>query len=121
MAIADELEGDLKWREAELAVLKASAVGSSKTDARGRSMRRAYLAMLYAHYEGFSQFAWQTYLLTLRKTGCAIEALCPELQIVFSTDLIKLTRNAHSGEFLGKVRDLMAHLAGTEKPDVSMP
>jgi hypothetical protein len=121
MAIADELETDLKWREDELAVLKASAIGTSKTDPRGRSMRRAYLAMLYAHYEGFSQFAWQTYLLTLQKTSCPIDALCSELQTVFSTEMINKTRNADSSQFLMRVRALNAHLAAPEKPHVGMP
>jgi hypothetical protein len=121
MAIADELENDLKWREAELAVLKASTIGTPQTDARGRSMRRAYLSMLYAHYEGFAQFAWQTYLLQLRKTSCAIQDLCPELQVVFSSPLIGELRKAERTGILDKVRDLVSHLAAAAKPEMSPP
>lgn len=121
MAIADELENDLKWREAELAVLKASTIGTPERDARGRSLRRAYLAMLYAHYEGFAQFAWQTYLLALRKTTCPIHDLCPELQVVFSSPLINDARSAEASEFLKKAQDLLGHLGNATKPEVSPP
>jgi hypothetical protein len=57
-AWADEVEDDLKWREAELAALKKICLGTEpRSDARN-AMLRALSALLYAHYEGFYKFCW---------------------------------------------------------------
>ncbi|MGV3554113.1 MAG: MAE_28990/MAE_18760 family HEPN-like nuclease [Croceibacterium sp.] len=121
MVLSDELERDLKWREDELAVLKAASISTEPTHPHGRAMRRAYLAMLYAHYEGFAQFAWTSYLLELRKEKCRIEELCLELQAVFSEKQIKLARQAISKEFLTRSRELLEHLQNSSKPDFTVP
>jgi hypothetical protein len=57
-AWAQEIEGDLKWREEELAALKKLCVSSSDGSVERRGMLRALCALLYAHYEGFYKFCW---------------------------------------------------------------
>ncbi|MFB2982814.1 MAE_28990/MAE_18760 family HEPN-like nuclease [Microseira sp. BLCC-F43] len=64
-----QLEEDLDWRQAELAILKQQAVLAAKDSARYRVLLRAMWALLYAHYEGFCKFAWDLYLDELQKTG----------------------------------------------------
>jgi hypothetical protein len=56
------LELDLKWREAELASLKRLAINSSVDSVAYQSLLRAMWALLYAHFEGFTKFCWDTIL-----------------------------------------------------------
>ena len=65
---SQQLEDDLKWREAELASLKEQVVISSKHSVRYQALLRAMLALLYAHYEGFCKFAWELYLDELQNS-----------------------------------------------------
>ena len=66
---SQELEEDLKWREAELTILKTQVVTASKGSVRYQALLRAMWALLYAHYEGFCKFAWALYLDELQKAG----------------------------------------------------
>lgn len=62
MSSASELEKDLAWRESELAALKLVAGTAAKGSTTYDALLRSMLAMLYAHYEGFTKFAWDLYL-----------------------------------------------------------
>ena len=62
-----ELEGDLKWREAELASLKLLVSDAVVGSVRHTSLLRALWVLLYAHYEGFFKFAWDLYLEQLEQ------------------------------------------------------
>lgn len=62
---AKEIEDDLRWREAELATFKLSIIESKEGSVKHSALLRANWAMLYAHYEGFSKFAWDLYLEAL--------------------------------------------------------
>lgn len=64
-----KLEEDLDWRLTELAILQNQTVLANKDSNRYRVLLRAMWAMLYAHYEGFCQFAWDLYLDELEKAG----------------------------------------------------
>ena len=66
-----QLEEDLNWREAELAILRKEAFVASKDKDTNkyRVLLRALWAMLYAHYEGFCKFAWDLYLDELQKAA----------------------------------------------------
>lgn len=57
-----QIENDLTWRESELATLKTLAVAATAGTVRQQALLRAIWALLYAHYEGFCKFAWDTYL-----------------------------------------------------------
>ena len=56
------LEQDLKWREAELASLKRLAINATTEQVAYRALLRAMWALLYAHFEGFTKFCWDTVL-----------------------------------------------------------
>ncbi len=60
MSIDRILEGDLQWREAELASLKVLFVKAQEQSIARRSLLRAMWALLYAHFEGFTKYCWDT-------------------------------------------------------------
>ncbi|MBJ7544156.1 hypothetical protein JDN41_11430, partial [Rhodomicrobium udaipurense] len=74
-AWSDQIEADLKWREAEIASLKLLAASADHASDRQRAVLRALWAMLYAHYEGFCLFCWNLMLDAIEKEACAIEDL----------------------------------------------
>jgi hypothetical protein len=67
---ADQIEQDLKWREAELGSLKIQAAAAPAKSDRQRALLRALWTMLYAHYEGFCKFCWEVLLVEIEKDGC---------------------------------------------------
>ena len=64
---ATTIENDLNWREAELASIKVVVSSAKKGSVRERVLLRALWVLLYAHYEGFCKFAWETYLDALEE------------------------------------------------------
>lgn len=62
MSVDIILEQDLKWREAELASLKRLAINATTEQVAYRALLRAMWALLYAHFEGFTKFCWDTVL-----------------------------------------------------------
>lgn len=60
MAIGETLEIDLQWREAELSSLKRLAITSPDNSVASRSLLRALWALLYAHFEGFTKYCWDS-------------------------------------------------------------
>lgn len=63
--LADDLDGSLAWRRHELHALKSELDGIpavERESPRARGLRRAALAMLYAHWEGYVKEACQGYL-----------------------------------------------------------
>ncbi len=60
MRIDQDLEADLQWREAELASLKRLAINAAEGSVAHQSLLRALWAMLYAHFEGFTKYSWDT-------------------------------------------------------------
>jgi hypothetical protein len=63
------LEGELSWREAELASLKLLVLEAQPGSVRRQSLLRALWTLLYAHYEGFCKFSWDFYLENLERFG----------------------------------------------------
>ena len=57
-----QIENDLRWRESELASLKRMAITNSGNQIAYRAILRASWATLYAHFEGFTKFAWELLL-----------------------------------------------------------
>lgn len=62
MSIDIILERDLQWREAELASLKVLFVKAEEKSVARSSLLRAMWALLYAHFEGFTKYCWDTIL-----------------------------------------------------------
>ena len=63
------LEADLDWREAEIGSLKKLVTASNESSPQHIALLRALWTMAYAHFEGFTQFAWDFYLDELQKSG----------------------------------------------------
>ncbi len=57
-----DIEADLDWRQAELAVLREILTLSAELETRKRALFRAGWALLYAHYEGFSKYCLELYI-----------------------------------------------------------
>jgi hypothetical protein len=69
MSIEDMLDADLRWRESELASLKRLAITSSGESVAYKGMLRALWALLYAHFEGFTKFCWDSLLDHVQAEG----------------------------------------------------
>lgn len=69
MSVDTILEQDLKWREAELASLKRLAINATTEQVAYRALLRAMWALLYAHFEGFTKFCWDTVLDHVQSTA----------------------------------------------------
>jgi hypothetical protein len=62
-----ELTTDLRWREAEIAIMRKSLYGTAIGSVQESAVLRACVAMVYAHYEGFCKFALNSYIDALEK------------------------------------------------------
>lgn len=67
LMISNELTDDLKWRENELAIMHKQLILSTLGSIQEKTLLRANLTMIYAHYEGFCKFALEVYINTLDK------------------------------------------------------
>jgi MAE_28990/MAE_18760-like HEPN len=108
---AKTLEDDLSWREGELAVLKSLFAGTSPSSLRRRSLRRAFLAMLYAHYEGFTKFAFESYLIEISRKKIEYIQLKPALQCRFLLTDMQEVRNAQAFQFSLKAAEYFKKLS----------
>ncbi|QPA58684.1 MAE_28990/MAE_18760 family HEPN-like nuclease [Lysinibacillus sphaericus] len=66
LSIVEELESELTWRELELKFLK-NQLSNIESEDEKKVYRKALVVMLYAHYEGFCSFAFQTYVLAINE------------------------------------------------------
>jgi hypothetical protein len=121
MSAGAELEKDLAWRESELASLKLAAHSSNEHDVRGRAARRAYVAMLYAHYEGFCKFAFKTYLISVTQKLWPIENLSPPLQKLFMHKHISGIRSLPVLEFIPALEKIQSALKESSTLEYELP
>jgi hypothetical protein len=70
-----QIENDLLWREKELASLKRMAITNRDNEIVYRTILRASWATLYAHFEGFTKFAWELLLDKVEAEGVPALAL----------------------------------------------
>jgi hypothetical protein len=115
-----EIENDLEWREAELAVLRLLMVHGATTKREKTVLFRAAWAILYAHYEGFCKFALTVFYDALRKSGKPCRSLPFQTQRFALSEPLKRMRNLPSGDFLNAISDFEAiHLNTTPLfPDI---
>lgn len=88
------LENDLKWREAELASLKRHVILADAGSIAQRGLLRALWAMLYAHYEGFTKFCWDTLLDEIQDSSVAIVALSEPFAVLSLEKDFKVARGS---------------------------
>jgi hypothetical protein len=86
---ADQIEEDLKWREAELGSLKLAAAAAPEKSDRQRALLRALWTMLYAHYEGFCKFCWDLLLNEIERNGCSRERATECIAILSLTKVFR--------------------------------
>lgn len=95
-----EIENDLKWREAELASLKAHAISTRDNQVAHRAALRALWAMLYAHYEGFTKFCWELALDEIQRSKTKREDLIDSVAIASLESFFATMRGDSSSENL---------------------
>lgn len=100
MSLSVRLEEDLEWREGELGLLKSQLIGWPISSLRHRTLCRAYLALLYAHYEGFSKFAFQSYIDEIQGKTLSVRQFSRALQTKILEKDISRIRSAEGAEFL---------------------
>ncbi len=100
---ANELEKDLKWREEELVSLKRSAIANRNREVAYRSSLRALWTMLYAHYEGFTIFCWNTFLDELQRRAIHRRHLSEALRVLSLETFFAETRRDTSSTSLWHV------------------
>lgn len=64
-----EIEFDLAWRYEEIRFF-GNIISRLDSDSEKMRMRRAMVVMLYAHFEGFSKFAFQVYVKLINTSSC---------------------------------------------------
>lgn len=96
----EEIENDLDWREAELAVLRLLMVNKDVADRERTVLFRAAWALLYSHYEGFCKFSLSVYYNTLEGSGRTCRSLPFSTQCFALSEPVRKMRNLPVGEFL---------------------
>lgn len=96
--LADEIEADLNWREAELASLKRQVRVCPAGSVERSALLRALSALLYAHYEGFCKNTWDRYIDAVNKSGVKRKECKKELAILSLSENIKGLRSAPEEE-----------------------
>ncbi len=89
---ADELEADLRWRESELASLKRLAIVNTDNEVIYKATLRACWTLLYAHFEGFTKFAWEFLLDEVESEHVSIKDLSKEFQVLALEKLFRVLR-----------------------------
>ncbi len=89
---SDVLEGDLRWREAELVSLKRLAIVHNDNDIVLRATLRACWALLYAHFEGFTKFCWELLLDHVQSEGISVSQLSKDFQLLALEKLFRAIR-----------------------------
>lgn len=101
MSVDIILEKDLKWREAELASLKRLAINASDENVAHRALLRAMWALLYAHFEGFTKFCWDTVLDYVQSASISTNLLDDNFSLLALEPVFKNHRaNLESGAIL---------------------
>lgn len=106
----EQIERDLDWREAELAVLRIFLANDGITEREKRVLFRAAWALLYAHYEGFCKFALTVYFDALKASGEKCENFAPKTQAFALTEKLKTIRNLPPVDFISAMRGFEAEV-----------
>lgn len=103
MTPLQEIERDLDWREAELAILKITLANEHLSDREKLVLFRAGWALLYAHYEGFCKFALTVYFDTIRRSGKCHKDLPPKMQALALDKHMKAVRSLPTPDLISQI------------------
>lgn len=98
-----EIEADLDWREAELAVLRILVSDSALKRREKAVLFRAAWALLYAHYEGFFKFALTVYYDEISKRNVVCKSLPVKMQQFSLSKEIKILRNEANDNIIPRI------------------
>ena len=101
MSFEDLIYEDWKWRERELANLKAITLSTQPGTPQRSVMLRAMWAILYAHYEGFFKFTWDCILSHLDSLSLNRSDLLDSLEVLsLEEDIKQCKKKLTNQEFL---------------------
>lgn len=120
MTPLQEIERDLDWREAELAVLKIHLANEQTSDREKFVLFRAGWALLYAHYEGFCKFALTVYYDVIQRAGKCHKDLPAKMQALALDKQMKVVRSLPTAELIAQITTFEADYMDkpAEFPDV---
>ena len=106
----EEIEQDLDWREAEMAVLRVLLSDSGLSEKTRRVLFRAAWALLYAHFEGFCKFALTLFYDEIKNTGACCVDLPSTTQAFALSSELKSLRNMPATELLAHIQSFEANV-----------
>lgn len=104
--LADTLANDLIWRKKELTSYRSAMVPRVSSERRDALLRGA-LALLYAHWEGYTKLAANAYLEYIASQRLRNEELAPA---ILSIAIRPLLRAASESNRIGPHRDVVEFL-----------
>jgi hypothetical protein len=99
------LELDLNWMEDELALMKSEILSAPEGSIKRRTLLRAAIAMLYAHYEGFCKFAFQFYVDEVVSRQLPLRDLIDPIAMSIHSSELKKMRKLDDTRFWLGVRE----------------
>jgi hypothetical protein len=111
-----EIESDLEWRINEIRFFQNQA-GSINEDKQDQ-FRRAIILLLYAHFEGFSKFAFTLYIESINGESIKCSEVNYSLAAAALSDFFSALRNPNSKSEIFKNRlpdDSKLHMFAREK------
>jgi len=100
MTPLEEIEKDLDWREAELAILKILLANEQNAERESLVLFRAGWALLYAHFEGFCKFSLTVYYDSIRRSGKLNRDLPSSMQALALDKRLKLLRSLPTADLI---------------------
>jgi MAE_28990/MAE_18760-like HEPN len=109
--LVDRLDGQLGKRRKELTDIRLLSSGASGST--GATIRRAGHVLTYAHWEGFSKYAFQQYLEYLCQTGFAVESLKLQLRALNYWTAFKSVANSLEFDAMVRLMQELGQAAST--------
>lgn len=105
MTPLQQIEQDLDWREAELAVMKVLLANRNLGQREKTVLFRAGWALLYAHYEGFCKFSLTVYYDSIQGLGKMNRDLPQRMRAMALDRQIKDFRNLPTIDLITHIMD----------------
>ncbi len=105
MTPIEEIEHDLDWREAEMAVLRLMLTDNGLPERTKRVLFRSAWSMLYAHFEGFCKFTLTVFYDTVGSKGSVCSDLATNTQVFALSGELKTLRNLPPAELIERIQN----------------
>lgn len=104
MTPIQEIEHDLDWREAEMAVFRILLTDRELSEKTRLVLFRAAWALLYAHFEGFCKFSLTVYYDTIKNGGSSCGDLPPNTQVFALSSELKSLRKLPAADLISRIQ-----------------